>query len=160
MSRQRVLRGVVNYGAGNGLNNANTVTVPVSAAGAVDVGANAGPLGAVPTTDVRLVAVGYYSPDVDPELKFFAVNPCAVADSRTNQGASAVFNGPANNGLWPVNGAFPDIDVVGVFDAGQGGGNGVTGCGVPAGADAVIGQCGGGEHGWRLGPSQCWHWWQ
>ena len=130
--------GVVNYGAGNGLNNANTVTIPVSAAGAVDIGANAGPLGAVPTTDVRLVAVGYYSPDVDPELKFFAVNPCAVADSRTNQGASDAFNGPNNDGLWPVNGAFPDIDVVGVFDAGQGGGNGVTGCGVPAGADAVM----------------------
>ena len=130
--------GVVNYGAGNGLNNANTVTVPVSAAGAVDVGANTGPAGPVPTTDVRLVAVGFYSPEVVPELKFFAVNPCAVADSRTNQGASDAFNGPNNDGLWPVNGAFPDIDVVGVFDAGQGGGNGVTGCGVPAGADAVM----------------------
>ena len=58
--------GVVNYGAVNGLNNANTVTVPVSAAGAVDIGANAGPAGAVPTTDVRLVAVGYYTPGCGP----------------------------------------------------------------------------------------------
>ncbi len=128
--------GVVNYGAVNGLNNANTVTVPVSALGAVDLGANAGPLGAVQTTDVRLVAVGFYSPDVDPDLKFFPLNPCAVADTRTNQSASDVFDGPNNDGLWPMGSAFPDIDVVGVFPAGQGGGN--TDCGVPASADAVM----------------------
>ena len=77
---------MVNYGAVNGLDNANTVTVPVSSGGAVDIGANTGPAGAVPTTDVRLVAIGYYSPDVDPDLKFFAVNPCPVADSTHQPG--------------------------------------------------------------------------
>ncbi len=130
--------GVVNYGAANGLDNANTVTVPVSVDGAVDIEANTGPFGAVPTTDVRLVVVGYYSPDVDPDLKYFSVNPCAVADSRTTQGASDGFDGPANDGLWPVGSGFPDIDLVGTFAAGQGGGNGAAGCGVPAGADAVM----------------------
>ncbi len=128
--------GVVNYGESNGLDNANTVTVPVSADGAVDIGANAGPAGAAPTTNVRLIAIGYYSPDVDPDLKFFPLNPCAVADSRTGQGADNSFDGPANDGLWPVGSAFPDIDVAGTFPAGQGGAN--TDCGVPTSADAVM----------------------
>ena len=73
---------------------------------------------------------------MDPDLKFFAVNPCPVADSRTNQGASDAFDGPNNDGLWPTGSAFPDIDVVGTFPAGQGGGQ--TDCGVPATADAVM----------------------
>ncbi len=130
--------GVVNYGDMNGLDNANTVTIPLSGGGAVDIEANTGPAGAVQTTDVRLVVIGYYSRDVDPDLKFFSVNPCAVVDSRVNQGAGNAFNGPNDDGFWPVGSAFPDIDVVGTFDPDQGGGNGLTGCGVPTGADHVM----------------------
>lgn len=137
--------GVVNYGAQNGLNNANTVTVPLSAGGAVDVEANSGPAGAVPTTDVRLSVIGYYSPLVNSDLRFFPLTPCAAADSRPNKGADATHAGPANDGFWGVGDAYPDIDILADFPAGQGGNNGVgnpngnpTSCGVPAGAQYAM----------------------
>lgn len=133
--------GVVNYGGLNGLNNANTVTVPLSASGQVDIEANAGILGAVPTTDVRLSLIGYYSPDVSADVGFFPMDPCVVVDSRPNKGPNDAFDGPNNDGLWPVGGSFPDFDVVGAFDGGQGG-NGVgtvsADCGVPNTAGAVM----------------------
>lgn len=114
--------GVVNYIA-NGLDNSNTFTVPLSADGAVDVVANAS------GTGVRLVALGYVS--VGQGLRYNPVTPCAFADSRPGQGPTGAFVGPFAAGA-----AYPDVDLVGTFSAGQGGGN--TDCGVPAGADAVI----------------------
>ncbi|MEL6984201.1 MAG: hypothetical protein AAFO29_17375, partial [Actinomycetota bacterium] len=114
--------GVVNY-TSNGLNNANTVSVPVSGAGQLDIFANAAASG------VRVTVLGYYSPG--GTLRYNGLTPCAAADSRTNQGATGSFAGPFAAGA-----AYPDVDVVGAFPAGQGGGN--TNCGVPAGADAVM----------------------
>ncbi len=119
--------GVVNY-ANNPLNNANTVIVPVGPAGQLDVYANG------PSTNVRVVALGYISDPSDPAsagLRYNALTPCAVADSRSNQNPSGSFVGPFYG-----NTVYPDIDVVGSFPAAQGGKN--TDCGVPVGADAVV----------------------
>ena len=128
--------GVVNY-APNGLNNTNTVTVPISVAGAVDVSANGGPNGlGAPSTDVRIVAVGYY-PDPatvgggDQPLSYNGITPCAVADSRPSQGASGAWLGPFTTGD-----SYPDIDILGAFPAAQGGGN--TDCGIPEDAVGVV----------------------
>ncbi len=114
--------GVVNYAA-TPLNNVNTVTVPLSDLGQVDVFANVG------GTGVRLVAIGYSSRL--STLWYNGLTPCAAADSRPSFGSTGAFAGPFAAGA-----AYPNIDVVGTFSAGQGGGN--TDCGVPAGADAVI----------------------
>ncbi len=114
--------GVVNY-TSNGLNNANTVSVPVSGSGQLDIFANAAASG------VRVTVLGHYSPT--GTLRYTGLTPCAVADSRSTMGATGGFVGPFAAGA-----AYPDIDVVGAFDAGQGGGN--SNCGVPAGADAVM----------------------
>lgn len=121
--------GVVNY-ANNGLNNANTVTIPLSAQGQVDLSANGGAAGQfLPSTDARLVAIGYYS--TAGNLEFNPITPCAVADSRVFKGGDGAFQGPFVGGA-----IYPDVDVVGSFPSGQGGGN--TTCGVPSGADAVL----------------------
>ena len=114
--------GVVNY-TSNGLNNANTVTVPLPARGDLDIFANAAASG------VRLTVLGFYSDN--GTLAYNPLTPCTVADSRSTQGATGSFVGPFAAGA-----AYPDIDVVGTFPAGQGGGN--TNCGVPAGADAIV----------------------
>ncbi len=114
--------GVVNY-AGNDLDNSNTVTVPLSADGAVDITANAAPTG------FRLVVLGYSSSA--GSLRYNPLTPCTVADSRSGQGPTGSFVGPFGPGA-----AYPDVDVVGSFPSGQGGGN--TNCGVPSGADAVM----------------------
>ncbi|MCP3992696.1 MAG: hypothetical protein GY724_26740 [Actinomycetia bacterium] len=114
--------GVVNYAA-NSLNNANTVTVPLGASGQADIFAN------VAGTDVRLVTLGYTSGTTG--LRYNSVTPCAVADSRPNQGPTGAFVGPFGPGA-----AYPDVDVVGTFPDAQGGGN--TTCNIPAGADAVV----------------------
>lgn len=115
--------GVVNYQA-NGLNNANTVTVPVSASGEADITANAA------ATDVRLVAVAYYSDAGD--LLYTPLTPCAVADTRFGTGSFT--------GSQAVGAALPDITVVGAPSSAQGGGGNSlqADCGVPAGADAVV----------------------
>ena len=114
--------GVVNYAA-NDLDNANTVTVPLSTSGAVDITANAA------GTGYRLVVLGYFSSS--GSLRYNPLTPCAVADSRSDEGPAGGFVGPFAPGA-----AYPDVDVVGSFSAGQGGGN--TNCGVPSGADAVM----------------------
>ena len=118
----------MNYAA-NGLNNANTVTVPLNAAGQVDIASNVG------TTHVRLVAVAYYS--ASPGLAYVPVIPCAASDSRVNHGAGPGFAGP-----FAAGGAFPDIDVSGTFPTIQGGDNDeaspTRSCGVPDGADAAV----------------------
>lgn len=111
--------GVVNYTT-NGLDNGNTVTVPVSAGGAVDITANAA------ATNYRLAVLGFSS--AAGNLRYNPLTPCAAADSRTGTGS---FAGPFAAGA-----AYPDVDVVGAFPAGQGGGN--TNCGVPSGAEAVM----------------------
>lgn len=121
--------GVVNF-APNGLDNANTVTIPVSANGQVDIGANGGPQGAgLPVAGVRLVALAYNAPTASSE--FVPVTPCAVADSRSNKGATGSFVGPFDNAA-----PYPDIDVTEFFDSAQGGGN--FNCGIPLSADAVV----------------------
>jgi len=114
--------GVVNYQA-NGLNNANTVTVPIDTNGLVDIVANAA------ATDVRLVALGFYSPQ--GTLQYNPITPCAVADSRSAQGPTGDFVGPFASAT-----SFPDVDVTDPFPAGQGGGN--TSCGIPVDAEAVM----------------------
>lgn len=114
--------GVVNYAA-NGLDNSNTFTVPLSVDGAVDAFANGS------GTGLRLVVVGFVAKA--PGLKYNSVTPCAVADSRPDQGPAGDFVGP-----FAADASIPDLDVVGTFPADQGGGN--TDCGVPAGADAVV----------------------
>ncbi len=114
--------GVVNY-IDNGLNNANTVAVPLGSSGDVDIFANNS------ATGVRLVVVGYYS--TDGTLTYNGVTPCAFADSRENQGPSGPFLGPFGPGA-----AYPDVDVIGNFSPAQGGGN--SNCGIPAGADAIV----------------------
>ncbi len=114
--------GVVNYNANN-LDNGNTVIVPLSGSGAVDITANVG------ATGYRLVVLGYMSNSGN--LRYNPVTPCAFADSRSGQGPTGGFVGPFAAGA-----AYPDTDVVGNFSAGQGGGN--TNCGVPSGADAVM----------------------
>ncbi len=111
--------GVVNYTT-NGLDNGNTVTVPLSGSGAVDVTANAA------ATNYRMVVLGFSS--AAGNLRYNPLTPCAVADSRDGTGA---FAGPFAAGA-----AYPDVDVVGGFAGNQGGGN--TNCGVPNGADAVM----------------------
>ena len=116
--------GVVNYAA-NSLSNSNTVTVPLSAGGAIDVAANAS------ASSVAVVVIGYY--DATGSLAYTPLTPCAVADSRSSQGPTGNFVGPFTEGGAP----YPDIDVVGTFPAGQGS-NGTTNCGVPASADAVM----------------------
>ena len=122
--------GVVNF-TSNGLNNANTVTVPVDNAGKVDIFANGGAGGlGQPLSNVRLVAIGYYK--TGSGLRYNPLTPCAVADSRSNQNPAGAFVGPFSPGA-----AYPDVDVVGSFSAGQGGNN--TDCGIPAGADAFVG---------------------
>lgn len=113
--------GVVNY-TSNGLNNASTVTVPVSPEGQIDVFVNAA------ATDIRVSLVGYYAPG--GPLRYNSLTPCASADTRSAQGAQGGFIGPF------AAGTSVTVDVVGDFPAGQGGGN--TTCGVPEGADGVV----------------------
>lgn len=110
--------GVVNYAA-NGLNNANTVTVPLPPSGQVRLEANAG------ATDVRLVVVGYYASD-GQGLELTTVTPCAVSDSRTATGAWA--------GPFAAGSSIPPITVTGTIDPAQGAG---TGCGIPDSVAAV-----------------------
>lgn len=121
--------GVVNVTA-NGLNNANTVTVPLSASGQVDVAGNANisQVG-MPLAGVRLVALAYNL--AGAPSGFVPLTPCAVADSRSTQQSTGSFVGPFADGA-----TYPAIDVVGTFPSGQGGGN--TDCGVPSTADAVV----------------------
>ena len=122
--------GVVNY-APNGLDNTNTIVVPLSGSGEVDVSANAGPNGVgVPSADVRVVVVGYNGPS-DVSSVVTPVVPCAVSDSRSSQGSSGDFVGPFSS----VD-VIPLIDVAGVIPAAQGGGN--ADCGVPDSATGVI----------------------
>lgn len=129
--------GVVNYAA-NGLNNSNTVTVipGAGAGGAIDIAANGGSFGAgSPSTDVRLVAIGYYVPATqilesgELLVDHHSLTPCAAADSRSSQGASGSWLGPH------VPGSTLTVDVVGTLTAGQGG---ESDCGVPASATAVV----------------------
>ncbi len=121
--------GVVNFAA-NGLDNANTVTIPIPSSGQVDIGGNGGASGlGLPLAGVRVVALAYSVPD-SGDL-FVPLTPCAVADSRSNQGAAGVFLGPFSDGDGPA-----DVDVVGSFAATQGGGS--TTCGVPEAAIAAV----------------------
>ena len=130
--------GVVNYAA-NELNNTNTVTIPLSADGKVDISANGGLDGlGSPSADVRVVAVGFSTEATTTGgggggggLSYVGVTPCAVADSRPAQGSSGAFVGP-----FTVGDDYPDIDIIGTFPAAQGGGN--TDCEVPADAVGVV----------------------
>ena len=122
--------GVVNFAA-NGLDNANTLTVPINANGDVDLAANGGPSGVgVALAEVRLLAIGYHSPASTQQ--FTPLTPCAVADSRLTQSAEFPFRGPFTSGGT----AYPAIDVVGSFNPDQGGGQ--SDCGVPASAESVV----------------------
>lgn len=117
--------GVVNYAA-NGLFNSNTVTVPLSAAGQLDIAA----VGSAATP--VLTAVGYYS--FNGTLEYTPVTPCAIADSRTSGNPTGAFIGPFEDGD-----PYPDVDVAGTFNlSGDNQGGGQTDCLVPNGAAGVI----------------------
>lgn len=122
-----VTGGVVNFTT-NTLDNLNTVTVDLSAAGDVDVFANAG--GSVlPATDIRVYVTGFY--DSNNVMQYTPITPCAAHDSRTTVAAAAGWVGP-----FPDNGGPNTIDVVGVFPAGQGGGN--NNCNIPTTATSIV----------------------
>ena len=122
--------GVVNYAA-NGLDNTNTVVVPLSASGHIDLSANAGPSGSgSPTTDSRLIVVGYHDPTA-PATQVVPVTPCAVSDSRVTQGATGDYAGPFSSTDQP-----PLITVTGDIPAEQGGNN--SDCGIPTDATGVL----------------------
>lgn len=121
--------GVVNF-ADNGLDNANTVSVPLSSSGQVDITGNGGPTGSgQDLAHIQLMVLGYYSPQ--GALRFTPLTPCAVADTRATKGAGGPFVGP-----FGTTSSFPLIDVVGTFPAQQGGGN--TDCAVPSWAEGVL----------------------
>lgn len=128
--------GVVNYNE-NGLDNANTVTVPLRDSGRLDIFANAS------ATGVRLTALGYHS--TTGTLRYNPLTPCAVADSRPTQGATGGYLGP-----FGADDTYPDVQVTGTFSSDQGGGN--TTCGVPDGVAGVfvnlvsVGPAGGSGH--------------
>lgn len=113
--------GVVNYAA-NGLDNTNTVTVPLSAAGQIDLEAN------VAATDYRINILGYYHPD--GTLRYTPIAPCAVSDSRPSQSPTGSYVGPFDN-----TNNHPDVQITGTFPGGQGG---ELTCGIPIGADGVM----------------------
>ncbi|MFK7920235.1 MAG: reprolysin-like metallopeptidase [Ilumatobacter sp.] len=126
--------GVVNF-APNGLDNTNTVTVPLGqgdAEGRIRLEVNGGPAGlGAPSADVRLVVQGYYAPGAG--WRYNPVVPCTVADSRSNQGATRSFVGPWGAGQGP-----PPVDVTGVIPSAQGGADAGTDCGVPTSAEGVV----------------------
>lgn len=109
-----------------GMNNSSAVVLPVTAAGEVvlDVDVSG-------SSELRLVVLGQYLPTMigtaaSPGLEFRPLVPCAAFDTRTGTGG---FEAQRSNGQ------ATDYDVVGSFDAAQGGGN--SDCGVPASAQAV-----------------------
>lgn len=117
--------GVVNY-APNGLNNSNTVTIPVGPDGELDLSANAGPAGiGALTAGVSIAVLAYYHPDGD--LRYHSLTPCAARDTRASEGA-------ANPGPFSSNALF-NVDVKGTLPAGNGG---ASDCGVPDSANAVL----------------------
>lgn len=121
--------GVVNY-ADNGLFNSNTVAVPLSEGGAVDIFANGGPFGAgQPSTDVRLTVLAFANEDGTEQ--FVPITPCAAHDSRSDQGADGDWQGPFPSGAGP-----DPIDVVGQFPQEQGGGNAT--CDIPDDATGIV----------------------
>ena len=72
-------------------------------------------------------------------LDFNEVTPCAVFDTRTNQGATGVFagerlHGIANTTVYQIAGSDIPVGQGGVVDTGGGQGT----CGVPANAEAVL----------------------
>ena len=108
-------------------NNSIATVVPVSDAGAVSFSFG-GETGA--GTHLRAQVLGYYEDESVPGgLRFVATDPCVVLDSRPNQGASLGFAGPRNGG------STTTYDVVGTFDAAQGGGS--SDCGIPVEAEAI-----------------------
>lgn len=116
--------GVVNYAA-NGLDNVNTVTVPLSANGQVDVFANQG------STDVVMAVVAYQMPPgqavTGDALRYVAVTPCALFDSRT---ALAGFAGPFSSiGLVQLNLSGPTPSTFGA---------GSVDCGIPSDAEGIL----------------------
>lgn len=123
--------GVVNF-APNGLNNANTITIPVSSSGTFDLTGNGGPGGlGQPLTDVRLMAIGYVGPS--GAERFVPITPCAFGDSRPAQEAEGQFEGPFGPGTTLT------YDYVGTFSQYQGGGvGGDPTCGIPSGIDSLI----------------------
>lgn len=109
-----------------GMNNSSAVVLPVTAAGEVvlDVDVSG-------SSELRLVVLGQYLPTMigtaaSPGLEFRPLVPCAAFDTRTGTGG---FEAQRSNGQ------ATDYDVVGSFNAAQGGGN--SDCGVPASAEAV-----------------------
>ncbi len=123
--------GIVNFAA-NGLDNTNAQSVGLSNDRRLNLSVNGGAAGAgqVLAGGARVEILGWYQPAGLTGLGFTPVTPCALLDTRTNQGATGSFAGPFTS-----NTSF-SVDVSGKFPAGQGGGN--TDCGIGFGADAVL----------------------
>lgn len=115
--------GVVNY-VSNGLNNANTVAVPLGADGRVDIFANNA------AADARVAVLGYVGSG--GTLQFNSVVPCAALDTRPDQGPAAAYLGPFSADTVDL----PVVDVVGAIPSDQGTDGGD--CGVPVEAEAVV----------------------
>lgn len=109
------------------MNNSAAVWVPLSFEGELELFTRAEP---GVTTEVRAVVLGYADDnEITDGSQYVPVTPCAAFDSRVNQGADGAFAGLYDGGERRT------MDLVGSFDAAQGGGN--TDCGVPQGATAV-----------------------
>ena len=90
------------------------------------------------STMIRVEVLGYYDNDV-AGLDFYDLAPCAVFDTRTNQGATGSFagerlHGPANTTTYQIAGNSVPVGQGGVVDTGGGTGT----CGVPDDAEAVL----------------------
>ena len=119
--------GIVNFSA-NGLNNSNAQSVPLSASQMLNVSVNGGPagVGQVLADGIDVEILGWYGPQNGGGAQFQPVTPCAVFDSRANQGGSGLISSSATF----------TVDVIEEFPVSQGGGN--TNCGVYEGTSAVL----------------------
>lgn len=122
------LGGIVNF-SGNGLNNSNAQSVPLSADQRLNVSANGGPagVGRVLADGVRVEILGWYERSRGTGLGYVPSRPCTFLDTRPDQGGAGVFAGPFTGRV-----VMP-VDVAGDFPAAQGGGN--TNCDVQVDAD-------------------------
>ncbi len=107
-----------------GLNNAVSMIVPLD--GGQTIATNVIGDGGSQTTHIRLVVLGYYD---TTGVDYTVTNACAIFDTRPGEGASGDFLGKRDDG------STTTYQITG-SPTGQGGVSG--GCGVPAGAAAVL----------------------
>lgn len=111
-----------------GLNNAASTIVPLD--GGETIAANLVGFGGSSTAHLRLVVLGYYEQDTG--LDYAPINPCAIFDTRTGQGATGGFLGSRSSGSTNET----TYQITGAPATAQGGV--VGGCDIPAGTQAVL----------------------